>query len=76
MEQKQSNRYMKDFKIYQWRNRLTTFLSCLETSSIPELSFVIATEISSFAGSTADSFALGFDADWDGYGSPASTAWA
>ena len=37
---------------------------------------MIATEMSSFAGSTVDSFVLGFDADWDGYGSPASTAWA
>lgn len=65
---------MKDFKIYERGNKLTTFLSCLETSSIPELSLVIATEMSSFAGSTADGFAFGFDCE--GYGWPASTAWA
>lgn len=60
----------------------TIFLICFDTSSIPNVNFDIATEISSLAGGScvvglvAMTLPVGLESDEGGYGSPARMALA
>lgn len=63
-------------------NIRTMFLICFDTSSIPNVSFEIATDISSLAGGSCFvvlvtmALPVGFESEEGGYGSPASMAFA
>lgn len=60
----------------------TIFLICFDTSSIPNVSFEMTTDISSLAGGScvvglvAMTFPVGLESDEGGYGSPARMAFA